>query len=174
MKDRNGFRLLIVMSVWTSTLWGCQGPTREGPFSVSKGTTGCVMERLTTEAYNEYQFQGVSRDGQWLSISWSNGEDEESQRNRGAYSLNLISGEKEIFQDPLNNSSSYSTDGSLMIGAHYIQGGTTDVIEYNRETGTVTSIAPDSTWDFLPSYSPDGVYILFNSYRFRQLGIVSL
>ena len=165
MIDRKGNRVVFLMSILMSIITGCQEPAQDGPFAISKGTMGCVLERLTEEVYDEYQFQGVSQDGQWVSISWSNGEDEEGRPIRGAYSLNLISGEKEVYQNPLNNSSSFSGDGSLLIGAHYIEDGTTDIIEYNRETGTVTSIAPDSTWDFLPSYSPDGVYILFNSYR---------
>ncbi len=143
----------------------CEQEPDEPPFKVLTGTQGCLIEQLTSEAYDEYQFQGVSHDGQWLSIGWTNGEDAHGDPIRGSYRLNLVTGEKRELGDPINHNSSFSRDGLWLVGAHYTPDGKSDIFEYNLKTGQATVVAPDSAWDFLPSYSPDGQSILFNSYR---------
>lgn len=140
-------------------------PSDEQIFKAFTGTNGCLIEQLTSENYDEFQHQGASHDGQWLSVGWNKGKDADGNPIRGSYRLNLVTGEKSELADPINHNSSFSGDGLWLVGAHYTPDGKTDIFEYNVKTGRANVIAQDSAWEFLPSYSPDGQYILFNSYR---------
>lgn len=144
---------------------GCSQDQREQLYATFVEPTGCVIEQITSEPFDEYQFQGVSRDGNWLSVAWSNGEDEAGNPIRGAYNVHLETGERRDLPETLNNSSSFSPDGQRLIGAHYPESGVTDIYMLDLATNAVEVIAPDSAWDFLPSFAPDGQSILFNSYR---------
>lgn len=137
----------------------------KSPFPVHTGEMGCVIEQVTYGDFNEYQVQGASLDGKWLSYSWDNGEDEAGDPLRGAYILNLETGEKNSLKAPFTNASSFSHDGRYLVGAQYAENGRTDIFQLELETGEVKVIAPDDQWDWLPSFSPDGKTILFNTYR---------
>lgn len=134
-------------------------------FKTMTGTQGCVIERLTSEAYDEFQHQGVSADGRWLAVGWNKGKDKDGDPDRGSYLLNLETGEKKHLAEPINHNSSFSPDGKFLIGAQYTSDGKTELYEYDINTDQAKVIAADPNWDFLPSYSPDGRFIVFNSYR---------
>lgn len=158
-------KLLAALIVASLSQVACEQQRDEPAFEVLIGTKGCVIEKITSEAYDEFYFQGVSRDGRWLSVGWNQGEDAHGDPIRGTYTLNLVTGERTELSSPLNHNSSFSPDGAFLVGAHYTPDGTSEIFERNLETGETTAIAPDPAWDFLPSYSPDGQSILFNSYR---------
>ncbi len=156
---------LAVLIVVSLSQVACEQEPDEPLFEVFTGTQGCLIEQITSEAYDEFQVQGVSHDGQWLVVGWRNGEDADGNPIQGSYRLNLVTGEKRELGEPLNNSSSFSPDGVWLVGAHYVPDGKTDIFEYNLKTGEATVVAQDSAWDWLPRYSPDGESIVFNSYR---------
>jgi|GEM_PF-3336282 len=156
---------LAALIVASFSLAACEQEADQPLFEVFSGAKGCLIEQITSEAYDEFQVRGVSHDGQWLSVGWTNGEDAHGNPIRGSYRLNLVTGQKYELGEPINNVSSFSRDGLLLVGALYSPEERTDIYEYNLNTGESTVIAPDSAWDFLASYSPDGQSILFNSYR---------
>lgn len=161
-----GFRFFAIIILPTFALAACgdEAPQSQQYLSM-QGTTGCLIEQITTEPFDEYQFQGISPDGEWLSYAWSNGEDAAGNPVRGAYLMNLVTGEHVQMTDPINNSGSFSPDGRYLVGAQYTAAGTTEIYELDLETGHATAIAPDPQWDWLPTYSPDGRLIAFVSYR---------
>ena len=134
-------------------------------FNKLTGTQGCVIEQITSEAYDEFQHRGVSADGQWLAVGWNKGKDSDGNTVRGSYLLNLITGKKRHLPLPLNHNSSFSPNGQFLIGAQYTPDGKTELYEYDLKTGQAAVIAADPNWDFKPSYTPDGQSIVFNSYR---------
>ena len=157
--------LLTALIVASFGQAACEQEPDEPLFEVLTGTKRCLIERITNEAYDEFQVRGVSHDGQWLSVGWTNGEDADGNPIRGSYRLNLVTGQKRELGEPINNVSSPSRDGLWLVGALYRPDETTDIYEYSLETGEAAVVAPDPAWDFLASYSPDGESILFNSYR---------
>ncbi len=163
--QRDRKRLLLVLLVIPWSLVASPQESAQHPFKTITGTQGCMIEQLTSAAYNEFQHQGVSYDGQWLAVGWNNGEDSDGKPIRGSYLLNLVTGEKKHLPKPLNHNSSFSPDGRFLIGAQYTSDGKTELYEYDLNTDQATVIAGDPQWEFKPSYSPDGKYIVFNSYR---------
>ena len=162
-----GTHLFAISVLPAITLVACsEPPVEEGvTYTSMRGTTGCLIEQITTEPFGEYQFQGASPDGQWLSYAWDNGEDAEGNPIRGSYNLNLITGEKTELPPVMSNVSTFSPDGKYLLGAHYTDDGRTDLYEMNLETGEITALAVHPQWDWLPTYSPDGTMIAFDSYR---------
>lgn len=122
--------------------------------------TGCTIEQFAVQpGTNEYQYDGFSADGQQLIVGWDRGEEV-----RGTYVLNLQTGGRTELEG-LNNVASFSPDGKFVVGAIYEDSGKTDIAIYDIESGDVSIVALDAEWDWLPSFSPDGQSILFNSYR---------
>jgi len=134
-------------------------------FEVLKNNFGCRIERVTTSPRAESQFQGVSRDGEWLVYGWDDGEDADGNPVRGSERMNLVTGEIVPLPAELDNGGTFSADGSLIVGVHYVDGGRPDVFVYDIAAGTWEDVAPDTAADFLASMSDDGRRILFNSYR---------
>ncbi len=158
----NSLALIVTLS---TSLVSCKKQPDEHHFSNFTGTRGCVIEQLTNQPYDEFQFQGVSPNHQWLAYAWTNGEDTEGNPIRGANLLNLLTGEQQALPQPINNSGSFSADGKLLTGAQNTADERTDIYEHNLESGEFKIIAANPAWDFLSSYSPDGQSILFNSAR---------
>ena len=129
------------------------------------GGMGCKVEQLTSAETAEYQVQGASRDGHWLAYTREHGKDEEGSPNRTVYLLNLDSGKSEALEEVMTNSGAFSPDGRYQLSAIEVENGRTDIYEYELKTGRARPIAPHEQWDWLPSYSPDGSAIVFNSYR---------
>ena len=156
---------LLLLVVFPLGLFANPKDTSHHAFKTMAGTQGCVIEQITSEAYDEFQHHGVSDDGQWLGVGWNRGNDAEGKPIRGSYLLNLTTGEKTHLPNPLNHNSSFSPDGQFLIGAQYTPDGKTELYEYDLKTKTATVIAAHPNWEFKPSYSPDGTSIVFNSYR---------
>lgn len=51
------------------------------------------------------------------------------------------------------------------MAAAYDDSGRTEILEVHLESGDIEVIAPHEQWDWLPSYSADGRFIVFNSMR---------
>lgn len=137
----------------------------ESSFPSFSGGTGCTVERATSSENPEYQVQGVSWDGKWLSYSEELGEGEHGIAEKRVFLLNLASGEKKQLTETVTNSGAFSPDGRFMVAAFAVEGEYTDIYEIDLETLDFKAIAPHEQWDWLPSYSPDGKTIVFNSYR---------
>lgn len=159
------FRTVAVL-ILALFIQACQTePVTPPLFPASINPTGCMVEQLTDAPDEEYQFQGVSRDGQWLAYVWSNGEDADGITVRGSILLNLVTGEREALPAVINNGGTFSADGAWLIGAQFVSEENTEIYEYHLETGETTVLEPAEGWDFLPSYAPDGASIVFNSAR---------
>ena len=128
----------------------------------------CPVEQVTFEAYDTFQFQGVSQDGRFLSVAWSKKQD----TARGAYLLDLETGEKHQLPKQFNNTGSFSHDGQWLVGAHYISEENTDIFVYSLNGRVKKTISPHGSYDFLPSFSPDSNTILFNAFRSGNSEIV--
>ena len=150
---KSGKPLVLVTLIW---LTGCQHTA----FETERDPSGCLLERVAVEeGVHSFQFDSLSPDGRLLGIGWSKGDDE-----RGTYLLDLISGERTDVPG-FNNGATFSPDGTTLLNSIYVDGGKTDIAEYDRRTGKITIIAQHEDWDWLASYSSDGEWIVFNSYR---------
>lgn len=137
-------------------------------FPERNGGMGCIVEQITNAESEEFQVQGVSWDGVWLSYAQELGQDEDGVPIRTIHLLNLRTGEKKILDDQLNNSGAFSPDGRYLIAAVHVENGRTDIYLRDLDTGHAIPIAPHEHWDWLPSFSPDGSTIVFNSYRIDE------
>ena len=82
-------------------------------FPRTVGSQGCLIEQLTDGPFGQYQFQGVSRDGNWLSFNIS-------ESDEGPYHgrmLNLQSGKVEKLDSVFNNTGNFSQDNSTLVAA---------------------------------------------------------
>lgn len=109
-------------------------------------------------------FHGLSPDGRELAVGWESGSGESVRR--GAFILDLRTGKRSELPH-LNNAPSFSPDGRYLVAANYsgdpaLQ---TEVVELDRRTGTARTYASDPATEWLPSYSRDGKWVLFNSMR---------
>ncbi len=138
------------------------GPVRYTSFT---DATGCLVEQITSATYDEYQVQGVSSDGRFLSFTTDRGEDDEGNRQLEVRILDLTNGTATRLAESINNSGNFSPDGQYLVVAAYDDTGRTEILELHVESGDISVIAPHEQWDWLPSYSADGRFIVFNSYR---------
>ena len=53
-----GFLAALIVVAFSQV--ACEQEPDERPFRVLTGTQGCLIEQLTSEAYDEFQFQGTS------------------------------------------------------------------------------------------------------------------
>ena len=133
-------------------------PAPELAQSIDPG--GCVLDHVAVEAgTNHYQYDSFSSDGEFIAIAWDRGDSE-----RGTYLLDLQTWQRTDVP-ALNNGATFSPDGRFLLNSVYISEQNTDIARYEIETGDISIIAPDGAWDWLPSYSPDGSKIVFNSFR---------
>ena len=139
----------------------------ESGFPIEADPGGCRLERLAAVAgENHVLFRGVSPDGRYLAVGWDRKDGETMQR--GAYLLDLNSGYRRDLPG-LNNAASFSPDGKRLVAANYPPPDhrelKTEIVELDIASGLVRSLAPDPALDWLPSYSPDGRWVVFNSMR---------
>ena len=144
---------------------GCGDAATQPRFTTLVDPTGCALEQITDEPFDEYQVQGVSHDGTMLAYAWDQGEDANGQPQRGAHLLDLTNGERTPLPISMSNAGAFDTDGGRLIGAQPDAAGRTEIVELDLETGETHTLASHEQWDWLPSYSPDGRMVVFNSYR---------
>ena len=148
---------LIVLSLGTAC-GHTSTPAPELAHSLDPG--GCVLEHVAVEAgTSQYQYDSFSPDGNFIAIAWDRGDSE-----RGTYLLDLRNWQRTDVP-ALNNGATFSPDGRFLLNSVYVTEQNTDIARYEIETGDMSIIAPDDAWDWLPSYSPDGSKIVFNSFR---------
>ena len=154
-------RSAIIFLLASSVLLPSIGFATEADFQSFKSSLGCTIEQVTEGPFGQYQFQGISRDGQWLSYNIS-------ETDAGPYHavlINLQTGEFKKLLPRFNNTGNFSADASTLVAAVFGEDGKTDIVELNLESEQIHSISPDPAWDWLPSYSPDQTAIVFNSFR---------
>ena len=136
-------------------LAGCETtPAEERAFGAF-----CDIEPVLVEDGVEYyQYDGFSPDGRSLIVAWARGEE------KGAFILDLESGAREPLPH-FNNPASFSPDGAFIVGAFFADDGKTELGVLDRAAGAFRVVQSDPSWDWLPSYSPDGEKLVFNSYR---------
>ncbi|MEE8294693.1 MAG: hypothetical protein V3R64_03190 [Sphingomonadales bacterium] len=140
---------------------GCE-PAPEGvEYPSFTGATGCQIEQITTSEFGASQFQGVSRDGKWLSYNLAKADSGPSF----SVLMNLETGEAETLPEGFNNTGNFSADNKTLVAAVSLEDGTTDIVEINLKTHETTTIAGAPGYDWLSSYSPDQRSIAFNSFR---------
>ncbi len=138
---------------------------RAGPFPLERDPGGCRLEVLASvPGENHILFRGVSPDGRRLAVGW----DREcgGTTERGAYLLDLRTGARRELAG-INNAASFSPDGKRLVAANYpvVRGLRTEIVELELSSGAVRSLAPNEALEWLPSYSPDGNWVVFNSFR---------
>jgi TolB protein len=122
--------------------------------------SGCQLERFAAEpGISQYQYDSFSADGRLIAIAWDRGEE-----SRGTYLLNIETGKRTDIP-ALNNGATFSPDGKYLLNSVYVENGKTDIALYELASGESTFLAVDDAWEWLPSYSPDGSSIVFNSFR---------
>jgi Tol biopolymer transport system component len=130
---------------------------------------GCRLERIAVEPDRlQFAFNGASPDGRTVAVGWEQGSE------RGAYLLDLKSGDAVDQSDRFNNAVSYSPDGRRLISAVYTPGLRTEIVELDLEADGIRTLASDPAAEFLPSYSPDMRRIYFNSTRTGRSDIYAL
>ena len=129
--------------------------------TVGADAAACVAEPVdVSPTEDHFSFRGLSPDGSKLAVGFSGGPDSA----RGTYVLDVSRGTRERVES-LNNGGSFSFDNRYLVAAINRGARRWDVVELDLQTRQLQEIAPDSAADFLPSYSPSGRYIVFNSYR---------
>ena len=154
-------RGLMAVAILASGAFGCGARIRAAPATAARELAACNVEPLDVSPNEDhFSFRGLARDGSKLAVGFSGGPDSA----HGTYLLDLHRGTREQLAQ-LNNGGSFSFDGRNLIAAINRGGRRWDIVELNLRTRQTEDIAPDSAADFLPSYSPSGKYIVFNSYR---------
>lgn len=154
-------KLLAMLAVLAASLTSA----RAAPFPIELDPGGCRLERVAgTAGENHVLFRGLSPDSRSLAVGWDRTSD--GVVERGAYLLDLRNGARRDLPG-LNNAASFSPDGRRLVAANYPGDPAlrTEIVEMTLATGAIRSLAPSPEMDWLPSYSPDGRWVVFNSFR---------
>lgn len=123
--------------------------------------SGCVLEHVATGTERSYfQNDSLLRDGSGIAIGWDDGEG-----GRGAYLLDLKTWQQTPLHPALDNGATFSPDGRWIVNAVQVGDRNTDIVLIDRESNALSYLAAHEAWDWLPSFSPAGETLVFNSYR---------
>jgi len=123
--------------------------------------SGCILEHVAVEQdRSQFQNDSLLPDGSGIAIGWDDGEG-----RRGTDLLDLTTWKRTPLHSALDNSATFSPDGNWIVNAVSTPENRTDIALINRSTGELSYILAHEDWDWLPSFSPDGKQIVFNSYR---------
>jgi Tol biopolymer transport system component len=131
----------------------------------SSAAERCIPFLVAAEpGTNLVLYRGASPDGHKLAIGWDRREGERIAR--GAMLLDLRSGERSELPG-LNNEPSFSPDGRFVVSANYVDAPRrhTEVTELELASRATRVYAAADSNEWLPSYSRDGDWIVFNSTR---------
>ncbi len=164
------FRRFVCTAILSSVFaiqigWSGEASETASPFPRLTDPSGCMIEQITNDEYEQHQVHGASWDGKKLLISGNKPGPGENETTHPAFEVNLVTGERKDLSHILENSGPYSPDGRFSVVAQNAENGKTDIFEYEHATGKLAPISSHDQWDWLPSYSHDGQFIVFNSYR---------
>lgn len=137
--------------------------TAENKYELETSTdpSGCILEHVAVEsARSQYQNDGLLADGTGIAIGWDDG-----AGGRGTDLLDLTTWQRTALHRALDNGATFSPDGKWITNAVSVADNNTDIVLIDRSTGELSYVHSHEAWDWLPSFSPDGTQILFNSYR---------
>ena len=153
--------LLATSALFLTVSVSLKSESEEQQLETSSDPSGCLLEHVAVESdRSHYQNDGLLPDGSGIAIGWEDGDGK-----RGTYLLDLRSWQRTPLHNALDNGATFSPDGNWIVNAVSVAGGTTDIALINRTTGELSYVLAHDAWDWLPSFSPDGKQILFNSYR---------
>lgn len=122
--------------------------------------SGCIIEQIAARPGIRYfQNDSLLPDGSGIAISW------DDDNNNGTYLLDLNTWKQTPLHPALDNGASFSPDGKWIVNAVYVADDNTDIVLIDRATKELSYILPHESWDWLPSFSPNGAQIVFNSQR---------
>lgn len=127
----------------------------------STDPSGCILEHVAVEAgLRMFQNDSILPDGTGIAISW-----DKADGTHGTYLLDLATWQQTPLHSALDNGATFSPDGRWIVNAIYVTENNTDIVLIDRESNELSFIAAHESWDWLPSFSPDGTQIVFNSSR---------
>jgi TolB protein len=131
---------------------------------IAAGAAACPLTEVAgAPGENHVMVHGLSPDGRTLAVGWDKGSGADTQR--GAYLLDLRTGKRTELTG-LDNAPSFSPDGRSLVAANYSDGpDKTEIVDIDVKTSEGRVYASSSAGEWLPTYSPDGKWILFNSTR---------
>lgn len=123
--------------------------------------SGCLLEHIAVgQERSYYQNDSLLADGSGIAIGWDDG-----KGGRGTDLLEFSNWQLTPLHSALDNGATFSPDGRWIVNAVYVAENNTDIVMINRESNELSYIAAHESWDWLPSFSPDGRHLVFNSYR---------
>jgi Tol biopolymer transport system component len=155
----------VLPAALIASLLPLAAPVAATPFPVERDPGGCRLERVAGAAgENHVLFRGLSPDGRTLGVGWDR--ERGGATERGAYLLDLRTGRRRDLTG-LNNAPSFSPDGRRLVAANYPGPPNLrmEIVELDLASGTVRSLASDPASEWLPSFSRDGRWVVFNSTR---------
>lgn len=151
----------IALVLFVSTILGaCAKTSDTGPLSLAwLDEPACTPEPVIVEPREDhFQYDGFDQDGNWLVVGYRR------DGEPGAYRLNLNTQER-IDIPKLNNVASFAPDGNTLVSAFLTGENQSSIVILDMTSNELENVAPSDSWDALPSFSPDGETIAFNSYR---------
>lgn len=133
--------------------------------SVAHVPRSCIIVPVAEQSgTNLVMFRGLSPDGRSLALGWDR--NTEAGVQRGSFLLDLRTGVRTALP-ALNNAPSFSHDGRFLVAANYSANPTlrTEIVELDLTTAKSRTFASNPAGEWLPSYSADDRWILFNSTR---------
>ena len=143
----NTSQLRMDHRLWTPLIavlpfWSCASVS----YAQLTDPAGCVIQRVAAETgVSQFQFNGVSPDGDTLGVGWSR------PPKRGSYLLDLRTATRSDLPAAFDNAVSFSPDGRKLISAVNTPDRRTEILELDRSTGQTRVIGSDPAVEFCPA-----------------------